>query len=340
MKIILVLLFLLTGEWLSPKEATVLKGLNNPTSFVIGRRYLYVAEDTKISVYSRENHHLLSQFGKTGEGPGEFIDLSGMALGEDLLVISSSGKVSLFSETGNFIREFKSPPGDHDHFIPLKNGFIGLERIARGNTFYLTANIYDSGLKKLKEIYRIEDFRQSSPFRILFPSRELLYRRVNNKILLAGKPGFAVDIMDQKGTLLYSIRYQEFRRRKFTSADERVFRMLLKKKFKVRYEIYKQYISFRDYYPEILDLFTDGNLIYALTWRNEGEKVEIFVYPFEPEASRRDRIIDLVPEVHRVKIAWQNALKPYPMVIKNQKVYQLIENPDEEWELRVFNLNR
>ena len=76
-----------------------------------GDNYLIVANSNKpLLVFSREGKFVRS-FGTIGKGPGEFLQIFGMALDPktDHLFILGNGQVKLleFDETGKFIREFK-----------------------------------------------------------------------------------------------------------------------------------------------------------------------------------------------------------------------------------------
>jgi len=159
-------------------------------------------------------------------------------------------------------------------------------------------------------------------------SRSLVYQTHSDKIFITGKEGFGLDILDNTGKKLYSIARKDYKKRKFTSEDEKKFREVLKSRFKVQYDRFKSRISFPDYFPEIFNFFIADNKIYISTWKWKNEKIEFFIYSLKGKLLKHL----FIPFV------FQNALQPYPAVIKNGKLYQLIENDDEEWELHITDI--
>lgn len=326
-RLVLFLIMTITG-FLHSEKVTNIAEVLQPSGLTIGEQYIYITEKSTIYVYSAKDYKFINKFGREGEGPDEFKGPPVITPQPSYLIINSTGKVSFYSKEGKFIREMRTP-GGHSLFLPLKNGFIGKSRIFENDTSYFTVNLYDGELKKGREIYRVKDFQQIGKGTIYFPVREPKYATSDNKIIIAGKPGFTFDILDHTGKHLHSIENKNFKGKKFTAEDETLFREFLKNKYKDRYERYKQYLHFSDYYPEIAFIFTDKRKIYVATWRIANDRVELFEY-------------DMVGELLNtffIKIVWQSVLQPYPISIKNNKIYQLIENPDEQWELHISRLN-
>jgi len=323
----LLFFIIISIQFLYPEKVAIITDVLKPTSLTIDEQYIYINENSTIYIYSAENYKFLNKFGREGEGPEEFKGPPTIIPQKEYLIINSIGKVSFFSKDGKFIKELKTPSGQ-SMFFPLKTGFIGKGRLFENNISYFTVNLFDPGLKKGKEIYRVQDFQQMGKAAIYFPIREPKYTTLNNKIIIAGKPGFIIEILDHTGKRLYLIENKNFKKRKFTTEDEKVFREFLKNTYKERYDRYKQYVHFLDYYPEISFIFTDNNKIYITTWRISNDKVELLEYDIKGK----------LLNVFYVKIIWQSVLKPYPIRIKNGKIYQLIENQEEQWELHISKL--
>jgi hypothetical protein len=313
---------------LQAEKVILLPEVLKPTGLAIGQQYIYIIEKSTIYIYSRESNKFINKFGQAGEGPEEFKNAPMIIPQSDHLIINSTGKVSYFSTEGAFIKELKTP-SSQSLFYPIKSFFVGKARVFENDIAYFTVNLYDSQLQKGKEIYRVKDFQQLKKATITFPVREPKYATLGDRIIIAGKPGFVIDILDETGKRLHSIKDENFKRRKFTQEDEKAFRELLKNTYKERYEMYKQYLRFHDYYPEISFIFTDVDNIYVTTWRISNDRVELFEYDSEGKHL----------STYYVKIIWQSVLRPYPIRIKDRKIFQLVENQDENWELHISKLS-
>jgi hypothetical protein len=109
------------------QKGAVLTELNNPDSIKIGNGYLYVQEKTTVYIYDLEHITLVNQFGQEGEGPGEMkMNPQGAPLvvtpHNNQVYVSSLSKLSVFSKTGEFIRESSS--NSMDVFFPFGKKFI------------------------------------------------------------------------------------------------------------------------------------------------------------------------------------------------------------------------
>ena len=92
-----------------------------------------------------------------------------------------------------------------------------------------------------------------------------------------GKEGFLIDVMDHTGKKLFSINQKEYKRRKFTSEDEKTIKNFIKKQFSQQYEVVKDRLAFPDYFPEILSFFIADSKIYVSTWKWENKRIEFFI---------------------------------------------------------------
>lgn len=318
-----------SGLLFCEKVATLTEVLK-PTNITIDK-YIYVNERTTINIYNKEDYTFIKKFGKEGEGPQEFKSFAAIIPQKENLLINSVGKVSCFSKKGEFIREIKAKGGAGNNvFWPLNNGYIGRTNTVEEKIAYFTVNLYDKDLKKIKEVYRIKSFVQmQSKGKIFWPPSEPTYQTYKDNIIIAGKPGFIIDILSGSGKPLFTIEEKNYKKRKFTSEDKKVHSEYLKRRYKQRYEGFKQYLAFKDYFAEIADVFIDSNKIYALTWKFKDGQFEIFEYDIKGKFIKK----------FLANIAMQEVLEPYPMGIKNGKLYQLIENEDEEWDLYITKLD-
>jgi hypothetical protein len=310
------------------KRATLTEILK-AESMAIDDDQIYITEGTSVYIYSLTDFKLKKKFGRPGEGPEEFLDSVTVTPQQDHLLINSMGKLSYFTKDGVFIKELRTGAGlGSRDFVPIKNGFVGIGVVQEeNNLFYLTINFFDSNLKKGKEYYRVESSaRRSGEIKLLRKTFEFCVH--DNQLFVVGKDGFIIDVLDHTGKWLYSIS-QEYKKRKFTSDDEKKIRNVLEIIWKEGYHVLKDRLVFPDYYPEIQHLYIDDNKIYVLTWKIENEKVEFFIFDINGKLLKRL----FIPFV------FQTPLLPYPYVIKNGKLYQVIENEKtESWEFIVTDI--
>ena len=66
-----------------------------------------------------------------------------------------------------------------------------------------------------------------------------------------------------------------------------------------------------------------------MTWIRENEKNEFHTFDMKGKFLKKYWIL----------LAYQSYLEPFPLIVKNGRLYQVIENMDEEvWELHVSEI--
>lgn len=85
---------------------------------------LFVTEKGSVLVIDLKNGELIRKFGKRGEGPGEFAGVIKIHPVENKIMVSSTGKISIFTLKGILIREVKidGNSGISGNFQPLARG--------------------------------------------------------------------------------------------------------------------------------------------------------------------------------------------------------------------------
>lgn len=317
---VLVLLFVQAGYG---ERLAVLSEFKEPHSLVAAGEWIYVTEGTTIFVYSGKDFTLKKKFGREGEGPEAFLNFAVATPRKDQLLISSPGKISYYSKDGNFKKELQA--GEENRgalFFPLEKGFVTPEVIEEENQQYITIKFYDEKLAQPKEIYRMKMPVQQSD-KIEYLKRAFAYQAHDNLIYVIGKEGFFMEVLDHTGRLLFSIRQQDYERRKFTDQDEKTYREAFKLLAGDQYELVKDRLVFPDYFPEIASFFVADDKIYIATWKRGNGKVEFFIY----DAGGRLLKQTFVPMV------FKNVIQPYPAAVKAGTLIQLIANQAGEWEL-------
>ncbi len=122
---------------LSAAEPMELSQVGKPEMIAVDQGLLYVLEGTTIHMYLLDKGEYLGNFGKDGEGPGE---IKKNPFGGPILVVpfkgnlyvTSMGKLSIFSRTGEFIREYKVNASDS--FYPFADRFVcmGTHEVSEG----------------------------------------------------------------------------------------------------------------------------------------------------------------------------------------------------------------
>jgi hypothetical protein len=327
--LLLLALFFILSTQVFGKRVAVLSQLARPRTMAVDEDRLYVADRTTVFVYSLKDYRLLQQFGREGEGPAEFKDkIYLIDIQADHIIVNSVGKLSYLTKEGKFIKEMKTP-ANHRRFRVLGKKFIGAGIVVDNGILYNTMNIYDATVKKEKEVARWEVEFQPGKGTKAF-ARTLSADICGDKLLLAVKEDFVIDVFDENGQKLYAIT-KEYRRIKVTEKDKNRVIHYLKTdpETKQLLEMLKP-IKFPDYYPAVRKIAADGQKVYAITWKKEKENYEILVFHLNGKFLKRV----LLP------LKNMNAVDLYPFAVKNGKLYQLIESMDEEeWELHLHNLD-
>lgn len=150
------------------------------------------------------------------------------------------------------------------------------------------------------------------------------YCTYDNKIFISGKKGFIIDVLDYTGKPLFTIS-QNCKPQEFTPDDEKRIRKLYKLFYGQRYEALKHLLVFPDYYPEIREFIAADNRLYVVTYQKKNNNFACFI--FDLEGKLLNKLF--------IPIAYDLSLWDYPFDIQKGKLYQLIENENEEWELHV-----
>jgi hypothetical protein len=314
-----------------------LPDLMKPQTISLDDSQMYITEDTTVFIYSLKDFKLIKKFGKTGEGPEEFMKsvipsfpaIPLVAPTEKHLIICSLGKISFYTKDGTYIRELKtasSPAPFPVPYRPVKSGFVGQKFSIKDNIAYFSICLFDKDLKNPKELLTLPVSNKAGKQEVLRASFD--FRVYEDGIFLTGKKGFTIDVCDSKGDHQYSIT-QPYVRRKFTSEDEKVIREALKFMLKDLYEQIKNNYIFPTHFPEILALEVSEDKLYVITWKVDNENFETFIFDLKGKLLKKTFI----------QLRLMDKIRPYPYVINKGKLYHLVENEDEElWELQISKI--
>lgn len=114
---VMIIIFMGGGLFLFPERLATLPEIMKPTAFSVDNNQLYIGEKSAIYLYSTKDFKLVKQFGRQGEGPGEFKNNPILKVFPDYLLINAFGKLIYFSKNGELLKEKKHRECLHTWFI-------------------------------------------------------------------------------------------------------------------------------------------------------------------------------------------------------------------------------
>ncbi|MFC2140949.1 hypothetical protein ACFLQP_01450 [Acidobacteriota bacterium] len=298
-----------------------LKELENPYYLIANKDLLLIQENHKVRMYAMKDFKLVKNIGRKGEGPGEFRGSPYPQILSDSIMISSAYKVSFFDFSGNLIKEKKTRI-----IYPVKkiNSKYVSASVKRGNDdFYLSYNLYDADFKKEKVLYKgkwsIHKNRKRDLFEIYF------FDVHDNKIIFAHREGFQIEVLDEKGNNLHTIKMAP---PKIPFTDKDMKQIFEDMEINFKNKGYVQSMKKRgikpEYYPDIRTCRAADGKIYVVTYLKENERSECLIFTLKGQQLKRTFI----------PLRDTSPINMSPFTIYNNHLYQLIENFDEEqWQL-------
>jgi hypothetical protein len=294
----------------------------------------YVVDGTSVLIYSLKDFKLIKKFGKTGEGPQEFannqqfrvwLDVNG-----DNLLVNSFGKLSWFTKKGVYIKEAKLPNPFVLWIQKFGKRYLAMGFPQGGKVRYRTLNLYDDKFNVVKELVKMEEnFQPGKGFNVL--NTTPIHFVDGDKLYVAWTKDFLIQVFDLEGKELYTITHK-LEKRKVTGQEKKDFT-----KFLETYPATKDYIEylkpilFPEYWPMIGGLNVENNKVYVTTSKklDEEGKFQLLIFDLKGKLLK-DTIIPLIMDTPVI---------PYPNTFKHNKVYQLVENEEEEnWEIHITEI--
>lgn len=301
--------------------------LVNPDEIKIDDRQIYFVDGTTIHIYSLGDFRLVKKFGKAGEGPQEFLKHPQAPLtvdvNTDFITVNGMARLSFFTKEGDFIKAAKTP-WQHGRFTPFGNSFVCWNTLREEKVTVSTLNIVDSNFLNPLVLSR----RESPPVRgaIHLLRAPSIFRVHGDRLFVANQKDFVIEVFNETGQKVYSI-IREYEKRKVTERDREGIMDYFRKdpRFREVFERFKKRLRFPDYFPSIRDFYVDNSKLYVRTYKKSGDKTEFFILNLEGKLIKKM----VLPIVEK------DGKESYPYVIKKEKLYQLIENADEEWQLHI-----
>lgn len=295
-----------------------------PHYMAVDATQFYICEHEEISIYSLKDFKRIKKFGKKGEGPQEFMSSATVNCQSDILVVDSAGKLSIYSRSGEFRKEIRSPSILIKGFAPAGNDYIALEYNFGDRNKVVKCN---PQLEKIKEIFVEEIPRKLG--RVF--DGALQFRVYNDKVYIASGKDFVIRVFDFSGKSLYSIK-QEYKRLAFTHEHAKQFLEAYRTSpvTKDFYENFKKRAEFPEYFPAIDSFFVANGRVYVQTHRIVDKKSEFFIFD---ESGKYLKTLYL-PVVDK------DFMTPSIFDIQSGRLYNLVENEEtEEWELHITEID-
>lgn len=330
-KVVIILVFLISVWTVCSTEVRVIPELVKPTQLLIEASHLFVVEGTTVQIFDLDSLKKIGQFGKAGQGPQEFFILPGnveltLSIQNSEIVVASIGKISRWTLNGKYISELSHNP--QNGFLPnlLKNGRFLAITTTQGDDKQLYRSLFlcDEKMNRIKELYKQVHNFQPGKGTIVLPEKPWNYTSDEHHIYLPGKENNQVDAFDLDLKLKYTVTVpqddrsldQEFKDRMMEeiNADPTI---------KQNPDLFKPFI-FPDKYPSISFFGAEEKKLLVFTWNWGKDSLEYYCF---------DNTNGKILGKFKIPVRFQSAVQPYPFTFKNGKLFQIVENEDEEWEL-------
>lgn len=330
-KILFVFLTILLSVSSSGKVIADFPDLLNPDRILMGKERVYVIQDYTVLVYSMKDFSLMKKIGSQGEGPGEYTGYIMMALHNGKFYVNSSGKLSIYTLEGEMIRELKSRDSISGAFTPFRDKFIGRGMdIDKERNRYTLLNIYSEDLVREKTVIR-EPHSSNFEKGVIIPFDSTFnFHVLGERLYLVNGREFEIDVygprMEKEKTITW-----KYKKIKFGEKDKQKVLKNLRTNPRIKAfadEIIKRQ-RYPEYYPAILGIYDNETNLFVMTHRWDGDNVEFLI--FDPDGNYIQQLF--------IPFKMKSLYRAYPWDIVGKRFLQLIENEDEEWQLRETILN-
>jgi outer membrane protein assembly factor BamB len=262
---------------------------------------------------------MISAFGSEGQGPGEFQSPKELVISnQDEIFITDRGKVVVFSNTGQFMKEFRID-NDYQKIIPLdRDRYLAIAvKLNEDLSQSFQVILCSSGLEELKTLdsSKIESFKKATKVNII-PTL-VYWEKSNNHIYTGNTDKYEIRVFDFDGKLLRSIR-KEHEAVSLSDKDREEYEQRLQK--------YPPEIRGSFFIPDVFPPFRD---IIAL-----GEKW-LFLQTYD-EPNEGGSVYDIFNT--NGEFLGRTDLEGYQVKFKGDRVYCLRQKESGYKELVVYQL--
>ncbi|MEN8153660.1 MAG: hypothetical protein ABFR75_06520 [Acidobacteriota bacterium] len=336
---VLLIFFSIFSVFLTGSETILLPDLLKPDSLHVNNKNIFITEGVTIYVYSAEDFKLLKKFGKKGEGPGEIAASRrggtsySLSTINDYIFIHNRNKVLFFEKDGTLKSEKKLSGGFIRGLHPAGNNYVGRVFKMGSNRSERTSlvTLFDKDFKKIKDIFKESTSMQRRSFlKIYSAGNQFKLKTEGKNIYINNTKDFVIKRFDSTGKALPPIKVN-YALQKVTGKEKENIKSYYKNssRFSSFWERIKNSFEISDIYPAIKEFFVDSEKIYVQTHKKTGNKHEFYIF------SRSGKLLNK----KFFSLEMLNYMEEYPFYINSGKVFQLIEDEDEEeWSLQITDI--
>jgi len=340
--LILVLLCsqLLSTGYAFAKKIAKLKDFYKDPFILIDEKKIYIWDRylRKVFIYSKNTYEKISEFGKRGEGPGEFIGINNVFLLDDYICVSSFPKLCFFNKKGKFKKQIKGP-ANTGGFMPFGTNFVGIvyqssDRYSKESKILFC--LFDSSMQKKRDIFSTEIYKATWPGEykenVMWVRDCIKAVPYKDKLIIGSTyQGFHFEVFDKNGDKLYIIS-RKYDKRKIADNEKKMKLDEFKKKMgEIKWKKYKMKYKpvFPDSYPAYQNFSVDNNMIYVFLFPKQ-KAVEVIVLDISGSFVGKK-------EIPKIK---SNIIEKGRFDVWDGKLYYLNDNIEEEkWELNEVEFN-
>ncbi len=327
--------FTMNGE---TKVIPLKEDIMKPDQIVVGNKQIYITEGTNIYIFTKNDIKYLTKFGKKGEGPGE---IQGSRRGNirftliplrDKLYLYNRNKVLYFSLDGKFLEEKRISTGFVRNLVPVGDQYVGRSFIrGRNRSVKIAVNIFDSNFANKKLFYGTEEEAdRGGRFKHFMPGNIFILRSFNGEVYINDTQDFRIKVLNQSGKEVRQIRYDYKRGAVSGKTRADIFDYYKNHPtFKNFYDRFKNRIEVGKTYNAIRNFSISDGIIYVQTYKKSDQGTEVLLFETGGKFLKK----------RFVPIKDINIFDYYPYAIHQKKLYQIVENEDEEvWELHMSKI--
>ncbi len=329
-KIIIFLFLFLIVFFVVGEKIAIFDDIFKPSIFQIKGDDLYVVDGYTIKIFSMKDFNFITQFGKKGEGPGEFKYKPRIMVFQDKVFVSFIDKIIFFTRRLKFIEEKVSPR--NSVLYKVKENYLSREfsfdrKKGIGST---QMKLLDPEFNEIKEMTTIDNKRRSNS-RLGSGKRNLEVIQKRKRVMTDGdyiysfdtNKEFCIEIYDHKGEKINTI-VKDVEKIKVTKEFKENYLKEMREDNKESWEYMKKRCNFifPKYFPDISFIHGDNKKLYVATYKTVNSRIELLVLDFKGKILKTTFI----------------PTRDF-FIIHNDKFYYFIDNEDEEvWELHAVDL--
>jgi hypothetical protein len=266
---------------------------------------IYVLDDKASKIMKFDPHgNLIAEFGRKGQGPGEFNFALGMQLspkGELMVSDTSSFRFVFFNLQGEYLTHLTAMFSDTNPHLDSRGNII-FQSSAPGNPWVLKLAKYDRNGDLIQTICNLEYNRDLNEMEVYSPNYIYYTVLENDHVVWAVAKPYELSVVDDSGRLIKKIR-KKYIPIKVTQEDIDMF--------KDHYKDSGMKVIIPEHYPPIRGISSD-----------DEERIFVNRYATDPENRHYD-VFD--PEGKFISTL---VVKNHLTFWKDKKLYCVAEDPD------------